>query len=341
MITSAAHARRLTRLLQLLPAIFFTVIVAAFSVLSDRFLSLQNFTNILLQAAHLAVMAVGMTFVLLVAGVDLSVGATMYIAAVSLGLYLAAFPAWLCLLVAIAVGVAFGAVNAFFVVKLRVAPFIVTLATLFVGRGVGLYLSDTRMVLAGSSVSNFAHESLLGVPSPVFVAAASLAVAFVLLRLTPFGRYVYAIGGDREGARKAGINVEKVTFAVYCLCGAFAAVGGFISLSQAAAAPSTFGERKEFLVIAAAVLGGTSLFGGHGGLIGPVFGAILIQTVQNGLVMIDADPYIYPLITAAIIFIAVLVDSLRAAAIARLERRRIRTEEQETRADEQETLTST
>jgi ribose/xylose/arabinose/galactoside ABC-type transport system permease subunit len=330
MTRSPAHARRLTRFFRLLPAIFFTVVVAVFSLMSSRFFSLQNFTNILLQAAHLAVMAVGMTFVLLVAGVDLSVGATMYIAAVTLGLYLSTSPTWLCLLIAIAIGVAFGAVNAFFVVKLRVAPFIVTLATLFVGRGVGLYLSDTRMVLAGPAVSDFAHESLLGVPAPVFVAAASLAVAFALLRVTPFGRSVYAIGGDREGARKVGINVEKVTFAVYCLCGAFAAIGGFISLSQAAAAPSTFGEHKEFLVIAAAVLGGTSLFGGHGGLLGPVFGAILIQTVQNGLVMIDADPYIYPLITAAIIFIAVLVDSLRASAIARLERRRIRVEEEET-----------
>jgi ribose/xylose/arabinose/galactoside ABC-type transport system permease subunit len=330
MTKSPAHARRLTRFFQLLPAIFFTVVVAVFSVLSNRFFSLQNFINILLQAAHLAVMAVGMTFVLLVAGVDLSVGANMYIVAVTLGLYLLASPTWLCLLIAIAVGVAFGAVNAFFVVKLRVAPFIVTLAMLFVGRGVGLYLSDTRMVLAGPTVSDFAHESLLGVPAPLFVAAASLAVGFVLLRVTPFGRSVYAIGGDREGARKVGINVERVTFALYCLCGAFAAIGGFISLSQAAAAPSTFGEHKEFLVIAAAVLGGTSLFGGHGGLFGPVFGAILIQTVQNGLVMIDADPYIYPLITAAIIFIAVLVDSLRASAIARLERRRIRVEEEET-----------
>lgn len=330
MTGSPAHARRLTRFFQLLPAIFFTVLVAGFSVMSSRFFSLQNFTNILLQAAHLAVMAVGMTFVLLVAGVDLSVGATMYIVAVTLALYLSASPTWICLLIAIAIGVAFGSVNAFFVVKLRVAPFIVTLATLFVGRGVGLYLSDTRMVLAGPAVSGFAHESLLGVPAPVFLEAASLAAAFVLLRLTPFGRSVYAIGGDREGARKVGINVEKVTFTVYCLCGAFAAIGGFISLSQAAAAPSTFGEHKEFLVIAAAVLGGTSLFGGHGGLLGPVFGAILIQTVQNGLVMIDADPYIYPLITAAIIFIAVLVDSLRASAIARLERRRIRVEEEET-----------
>jgi len=279
------------------------------------------------QATHLGVMAVGMSFVLLVAGVDLSVGATMYVAAVLLGLYFTALPPWLCLLIAIAIGLVFGTINAFFVVKLRVAPFIVTLATLYVGRGVGLYLSDTKMVPASPTVLEFARGSLLGAPTPIFIAAASVAVGFVLLRLTPFGRYVYAIGGDREGARKAGINVERVTFAVYSLCGAFAGLGGFISVSQVAAASSTFGERMEFLVIAAAVLGGTSLFGGHGGLLGPVFGAILIQTVQNGLVMIDADPYIYPLITATIIFVAVLIDSLRARAIARLERRLIRVEE--------------
>src|SRR5271166_4832215 len=341
MSRSPAHTTRLVQFLQLLPAVFFAIIVVAFTVLSNRFFSLQNFTNILRQATHLGVMAVGMSFVLLVAGVDLSVGATMYVAAVLLGLYFTALPPWLCLLIAIAIGLVFGTINAFFVVKLRVAPFIVTLATLYVGRGVGLYLSDTKMVPASPTVLEFARGSLLGAPTPIFIAAASVAVGFVLLHLTPFGRYVYAIGGDREGARKAGINVERVTFAVYSLCGAFAGLGGFISVSQVAAASSTFGERMEFLVIAAAVLGGTSLFGGHGGLLGPVFGAILIQTVQNGLVMIDADPYIYPLITAAIIFIAVLVDSLRAGAIARLERRRIRAEEQETRAEEQETLAST
>jgi ribose/xylose/arabinose/galactoside ABC-type transport system permease subunit len=340
MTRSPAATRRVVQFLQLLPAVFFAVIVVAFSALSDRFFSVQNFTNILLQATHLAVMAVGMTFVLLVAGVDLSVGATMYVAAVLLGLFLPTFPPWLCLVTSIAIGLACGAVNAFFVVKLRVAPFIVTLATLFIGRGLGLYLSGTKMVPASPTVLEFARGSLLGVPVPIVIAVAGVAVAFVLLRLTPFGRYVYAIGGDREGARKSGINVAQVTFALYCLCGAFAAVGGFISVSQVAAASSTFGEGKEFLVIAAAVLGGTSLFGGHGGLLGPIFGAILIQTVQNGLVMVDADPYIYPLITATIIFVAVLVDSLRASAIARLERRRIRMEEPESLAPKQEPVGS-
>jgi ribose/xylose/arabinose/galactoside ABC-type transport system permease subunit len=340
MTGSPAMTRRVVRLLQLLPAVFFAAIVVAFSALSDRFLSVENFTNILLQATHLAVMAVGMTFVLLVAGVDLSVGATMYVVAVLLGLYLQALPPWLCLVGAIGIGFACGAVNAFFVVKLRVAPFIVTLATLFIGRGLGLYLSGTKMVPASPAVLEWARSSLFGIPLPLVIATASVVAAFVLLRLTPFGRYVYAIGGDREGARRAGINVPRVTFAVYCLCGAFAAVGGFISVSQVAAASSTFGEGKEFLVIAAAVLGGTSLFGGHGGLLGPIFGAVLIQTVQNGLVMVDADPYIYPLITAAIIFIAVLIDSLRAGAIARLERRRIRVEEQAPAAANQQPVSS-
>ncbi len=327
MTRSPAHTRKLAQFLQLLPTVFFAIIIVAFSVLANRFFSLQNFTNILLQATQLGVMAVGMTFVLLVAGVDLSVGATMYVAAVLLGLFFQAFPPWLCLLISIAVGSVFGAINGFFVVKLRVAPFIVTLATLYVGRGVGLYLSDTKMVPASPAVLEFARASLLGVPAPIFIAAAGVAVGLVLLRLAPFGRYLYAIGGDREGARKAGINVELVTFAAYSLCGAFAGLGGFISVSQVAAASSTFGERMEFLVIASAVLGGTSLFGGHGGLLGPVFGAILIQMVQNGLVMMDADPYIYPLITATIIFVAVLIDSIRARTIARLERRLIRVEE--------------
>ena len=237
MTRSPAHTTRLVQFLRLLPAAFFAIVVVAFSVLSNRFFSLQNFTNILLQATHLGVMAVGMTFVLLVAGVDLSVGATMYVAAVLLGLYFTALPPWLCLLIAIAIGLVFGAINALFVVKLRVAPFIVTLATLYVGRGVGLYLSDTKMVPASPAVLEFARGSLLGVPAPIFIAAASVAVGFLLLRLTPFGRYVYAIGGDREGARKAGIDVERVTFAVYSLCGAFAGLGGFISVSQVAAEP--------------------------------------------------------------------------------------------------------
>lgn len=327
MTFSPSVARWASRLLQTLPVVFFAVVVLVFGGLPDRFISVANFTNILLQSAHLAVLAIGMSFVLLVAGVDLSVGAVMYVVSVLLSLYLTVLPPWLCLPAVLAVGASFGAVNGFLIVVLRMAPFIATLATLFVGRGVGLFLSDTKTVLTGPSVMAFARKPVLGVPMPILLAFGVMALAFFLLRLAPFGRYVFAIGADREGARRAGIKVERKVFVLYCLSGALAALGGFISLSQIAAASSTFGERKEFQAIAAAVLGGTSLFGGRGGVFGPVLGAVLIQTVESGLVMTDTDPYVYPLITTAIIFLAVLLDSLRTRATAQLERRRIRVEE--------------
>ena len=148
----------------------------------------------------------------------------------------------------------------------------------------------------------------------------------MVLKLTTFGRQVYAIGADPDAAAKAGINVKRIVFAVYCICGVCAAVGGLVSASQVAVASSTFGFQKEFPVIAAAVLGGTSLFGGRGGVVGTVFGAVLIQTVENGLVMTNANPYLYPLVISVIIFIAVFIDSSRTTVLERLERRKIRVE---------------
>lgn len=327
MTLSPVGTRLASRLLQTLPVVFLVVVVLVFGCLSNRFLSMANFINILLQSAHLAILAIGMSFVLLVAGVDLSVGAVMYVVSVLLSLYLTVLPPWLCLPVVLAVGASFGAVNGFLIVVLRVAPFIATLATLFVGRGIGLFLSDTKTVLARPPVMALARQSVFGIRMPLLLAFGGIALAFFLLRLAPFGRYVFAIGADREGARRAGIKVERKIFALYCLSGAFAALAGFVLLSQIAAASSTFGERKEFQAIAAAVLGGTSLFGGRGGVFGPVLGAVLIQTVGSGLVMTDTNPYVYPLVTAAIIFLAVLLDSLRTRATAQLERRRIRIEE--------------
>jgi ribose transport system permease protein len=147
-----------------------------------------------------------------------------------------------------------------------------------------------------------------------------------VLAETPFGRQIYAVGADPEAAAKAGIPVRRVVFSVYCISGLCAAIGGIVSASQVAVASSTFGLQKEFSVIAAAVLGGTSLFGGRGGVVGTVFGAVLIQTVESGLVMINADPYLYPLVISVIIFLAVLVDSLRTNLLAKLERRLIRVE---------------
>jgi len=241
-------------------------------------------------------------------------------------LYCPSLPGIASLLVMAGLGAVFGAINATFIVKLKVIPFVVTIATLYVGRGLALYLSATRTVLAPQTVLSFGEGAWLGVSYAIWTLAILFVVALWIERSTPFGRYLYAMGADLDGARKAGIPVWGISFAVYVLCGVFAGVGGFISLSQTAAASSNFGYGVEFPVIAAAVLGGTSLFGGRGSVIGSVFGAVLIQTVQNGLVLLNVNPYVYPLVISGIIFIAVLLDSQRTQLLTRLTRRLIRTE---------------
>lgn len=313
--------------LQNAPLILFLVVLLVFGSLSDRFLSVRNFLNIVTQASHVAILGLGMTFVLLTAGIDLSVGAVMYLAVAIMGTFFKGEPVILAFLVCLAVGLAFGTVNAFFIVRVRVAAFIATLATLFIGRGLALYLTDTRMVFLDKTVLVLGRTGYLGVPWAIWVFASLLLLAWVTLTQTPFGRQVYAVGESPESANKAGIDVPRVLFSVYVVCGGLAGIAGFVSATQVGAASPTFGLEKEFAAVAAAVLGGTSLFGGRGGVLGTVFGAILIQTVNNGLVIVNADPYIYPLVTAAIIFLAVLVDSQRARILASINRRTIRVEE--------------
>lgn len=324
---SAGETNRVQMLaLQYAPALLFLVLIAVFGTLSERFLTPTNFLNIVTQAAHIGIIGIGMTFVLLVAGIDLSVGANMYVSCIVVALYLKGWNPIVGFLTVAVLGLAFGAFNAWVITRLRVPAFIATLATLFIGRAIALYLSEVKMIPFGKEILRLGRASLLGVPSAIWIFLAVLLIAWVTLRLTTFGRQVYAVGADPEAAAKAGIDVPRILFAVYCICGVCAGIGGLVSASQVAAASSTFGFQKEFPVIAAAVLGGTSLFGGRGGVIGTVFGAILIQTVENGLVMTNADPYVYPLIVSTIIFIAVFVDSLRTDILERLERRKIRVE---------------
>jgi len=308
-------------LLRWAPLMFFILLIVTFGVMSQRFLTVKNFNAVLVQASWLVVVALGMNFALLAGGVDLSVGATMYVAAVVIGMDLERSPVWICLLTSSLIGVSFGAVNAVLIVRLGLPAFITTLATTFVGRGLGLFLSSTQIAYASSPVANLSRTTLLGIPCPLWVAGAVTMLAWVLLNRTPLGPYVRSIGANAESARRAGVPTTSVIGGVYILCGAFAGLGGFVSLSLTSAASGAFGQGSEFLAIAAAVLGGTSLFGGRGDLWAPVIGAVLITTVQNGLVMVDANPYAYPVVTGAVIFFAALFDSVRLRIQKRMERR--------------------
>ena len=301
------------RLLDFAPTFLFVVVLAIFGMQSSKFLEPRNLINIVVQASSTGIVAVGMTFVLLLAGVDLSAGAIMFVAAAVAGkIALAGFPMPLALLAMLSVGLLFGAFNAFFITRLRIAAFIVTLATLFIGRGLGLRITETRAMNLPESFLQLGSARLLGVPLPAWLFLAVLLLAHLVLTRTPFGRQVFAAGHDLESARRAGLRTDRIQVTVYLISGLCAALAAMVSLGQLGAVSPKFGEQKEFAAIAAAVLGGTSLFGGRGQVLpGTLLGVLLIQTIENGLVIVNANPYLYPMIISAVIFIAVLLESLR------------------------------
>lgn len=307
------------------PLLLFASVAAIFGALSPKFLTAANALNIMVQSAPVGVVAVGMTFVLLTAGVDLSVGAMMFVGgAVAAKLVLAGQPVVLAVIAMLACGIALGAVNALFITRARLAPFIVTLATLFIGRGFALWLTQTRAMNLPEWFLQFGSARMVGVPLPLVVLGLVVGLAHLVLTRTPFGRQVYGVGNHPENARKAGIPVRRLLFAVYLISGLCAAIGGILALAQLGAVSPKFGENYEFKAIAAVVLGGTSLFGGRGAVWpGTLLGAVLIQMLESGLVMLNADPYLYPLVTAGVIFAAVLLDTTRQTLLSKLHRRQI------------------
>ena len=301
------------RLLEFAPLVLFGAVLVLFGSLSRRFLEPSNLVNIVAQASSTGIVAVGMTFVLLTAGVDLSVGAIMFVAAAVAGkMMLAGVALPLALGAMLVIGLAVGAVNAFFITRIRVVAFIVTLSTLFIGRGLGLWITETRAMNLPESFLQLGSARLLGVPFPAWLFGTVVIVGHLVLTYTPFGRQVFAVGYDARAARKAGVRTQRILASVYLISGLCAAVGAVVTLGQLGAVSPKFGQQKEFTAIAAAVLGGTSLFGGRGNVLpGTLVGALLIQALENGLVIINADPYLYPIITSAVIFLAVWLESLR------------------------------
>jgi ribose transport system permease protein len=287
------------------------LVMVLFSSLSDGFFNVRNLVNILIQVSGLAIVAAGMTLVLITAGIDLSVGSVMFLAGVVSGkIVTGGAPLWLALPIALLVGVAMGWVNGISVVRFKIVPFIVTLATLYMGRGLGLYISETRAVNLPDSFLAIGTLKILRIPLPIMIMVLVLVILHLIMTRTTFGRQLYAIGHNRDKSVRAGIRVNKLLMKVYLISGLCAAIGGFVAMAQLGAISPSFGNQSEFMAIAAAVLGGTSLFGGKGAIFpGTFIGALLIQTIQNGLVIINADPYLYPLITAALIFGIVLIDS--------------------------------
>jgi ribose/xylose/arabinose/galactoside ABC-type transport system permease subunit len=322
--------RRAYWLRVLAAAAFLIVLVAVVDVASHgSFLQPSNIVRVLRQITYNCILGVGQTFVIITAGIDLSVGSLVGLTGVVAALFanavhLSGFPLIAAtLVVTVGVGCAAGWVNALPVVRLNLPPFITTLAMLEMAVGAAFILSHGRPVaLQSADFQNTGIGSFLGgvtaalhlpnIPIPVIWMIVVIVAASVLLTRTRFGRYVFAIGGNEEAARLAGINVPRVKTAVYMISGACAAIVGFLYMALFSSGSPQTGTGDELLEsIAAVVVGGTSLMGGRGSVIGTFFGALLIGVLYNAMNLLNVDSYLQKVLLGAVILLAVVLDELR------------------------------
>lgn len=290
---------------------------AVFAAFAPHFFSADNLLNVSLQASITAIIAAGMTFVILTAGIDLSVGSVVALAGiVATATLKAGLPPAVGLPVAVLAALAFGALSGsaagLLVARLSIAPFIVTLALMTVWRGVAFVATGGRPVWdLPPSFGTLGSARPLGVPFPTLVMAGVYLAAHVTLTTTRFGRHVLAVGGNPEAARLAGIRTGRVVAAAYVLCGTLAAASGVLLASRMNSGQPNAGLMYELDVIAAVVVGGTSLSGGRGSIVGTLLGAMLIAVLRNGLNLLDVNSYVQQVVVGVVILLAVLLDPVR------------------------------
>ncbi|MGI8908974.1 MAG: ABC transporter permease [Rubrobacteraceae bacterium] len=296
------------------------VVFVFLSIASPAFLTADNLFNIGSQTAVVAVIAIGMTLVIITAGIDLSVGSVAAFAGV-MGVMMIVdfgFPVPLALLGGTLVGAACGLVNGFLVSTAGLNPFIATLGMLSVARGLVYIFSDAQAIFGTPDSFRLLGQGVIagGIPIPLIVTLAIAIVGFIILSRTKLGRYAYAIGSNLEAARLSGIPVRRYLTLVYVISGALAGFGGMIAASRVNSGQPNFGVGLELDVIAAAVIGGASLFGGQGTVIGTLIGAFLIALIRNGSVLLGVDIFYQQVIIGVVIWIAVFWDQYRRRRLA-------------------------
>lgn len=288
-----------------------------FALASDHFLTPENLLNVTLQTSIIAIIAAGMTFVILTAGIDLSVGSLVALTGVitawilkfnlspTIGLSLA-------ILGGLLVGVISGAVAGFFITSFRVTPFITTLALMTIWRGLAYIWVEGRPIWGLPPIFDaLGSGRILAIPFPSLVMLLVYVLAWFTLQHTQFGRNVYAVGGNAEAARLAGIATQKTLMQAYIICGALASLSGVLLASRMSSGQPNAGQMYELDVIAAVVVGGTSLFGGRGSVAGTFVGAMLIGVLRNGLNLTGVGSYVQQVVLGIVILLAVLLDQLK------------------------------
>jgi ribose transport system permease protein len=292
--------------------IILLALMLIFSALTDRFLTVSNLTNVLIQTAPVVIVTVGMTLTMLMAGIDLSVGSVAAVTgALAAGLVVReGLPVLLAMAVALIVGGALGWANGALVVFGRLPPFVATLAMMGVARGLALAYTEGKPI-AIREYEDFTYwrEGMIGpLPVPIVMALVVLASALIALRLTRFGLHIYAIGGNEETTRLAGVPTNRIKLIVYTLSGVTAALTGLQLTARLYSAQPRTGVGLELDAIAAAVLGGVSLFGGVGGVVGATVGALIIGVLGNGLNLLRVPSYNQQVFQGILLVVAVVVD---------------------------------
>jgi len=295
--------------------IVFAALLVFFSRFNVHFITTSNMINLLTQTATVVIAASGLAFVMITGGIDISVGSVLFMTAVivarvtdaGVGLF-GAF------IVSLASGAVIGTINGFFIAKLKMAPLIVTLAMMFVIRGMTISVVGIQPVFFNNDVALFLARTKIFdmVPILVIIMVVVLAICQFTLSRCAFGRQLFAIGNNRPGSESMGINVSRNVFLCYVISGALAGMSGLISGVRIGSIPPTFASGQEFIIISSAVLGGVSLFGGKGRAFPGVFlGVLILMTIENGLVMAQANMYAFQVFRGIVIFIAVFLDSAR------------------------------
>ena len=294
------------------------VIVAAivveavvFAAVAPQFLSVPNLVNVALSIAITGILAVGMTMVILTGGIDLSVGSVVALAGVVAATLASGGRVGVALGVAAALGLGLGVglFNGLVIAHFRVPPFVTTLAMLTICRGLAFVLSGGRSIGNLPESFNFVgRERVLGLPLPVILMALVFVGGWFLLRRTVIGRYIYAVGGNRKATFFAGVNTKRVIVITYVLNGLLVGLAGFVLASRLGAGVPNSGIQYELDVIAAVVVGGTSLTGGQGSVVGTFWGAVFIGVLNNGLNLFGVDPYMQKIALGVVLLLAVLAD---------------------------------
>jgi ribose transport system permease protein len=296
------------------PALILLLLIVIMSMLSPAFLTMLNLGNVLAQSAVIAVLAIGQLLVILTRGIDLSVGSALALASVTGALVYSAAPSGpVVVLAMLATGMAVGAINGMGYVLGRLPhPFIITLATLSAARGLALWLSGGQpqqgmpeivQTIGGGSAGRLPYSAFL-------VAAVALAVVLLTTRMV-WGRWIYAVGGNPEGARRAAIPVDRVVISVYVLSGLAAGIAAIVTSGRLNAGSPTFGDLAELDSIAAVVIGGASFLGGRGGVGNALVGALMIGIIRNGMNLLDVDAFLQPIVIGLVIVMAVESDVVR------------------------------